>query len=272
MPILFNFNFWYFIILPFNSIFFESCKLSTCPNSNALVPLPLFPRNIVSLYRLYLFFLLFLLFFLTKHLPQISPVIGQYSKPSQVSIFTVIQTILRSKSKMPAGTSVHVTALDGIVNVNSLFTLAVFVGLAWNPNDPSNTLINDQACAAGPSKAEDLVAFHVYSFSSFLFSSLIALGLKQAIRISKSPTYHPYEFIARTHKSFLRVGMLVSGIGSFSGCGFLMMALVNVVQIKLGTLACGTSSDSFAAVIPLVILVPVALLIYASIILYAFSR
>ncbi|XP_030932170.1 uncharacterized protein LOC115957956 [Quercus lobata] len=173
---------------------------------------------------------------------------------------------------MPTGTSVHVTTLDGIVNVNSLFTLAVFVGLTWNPDDPSNTLINDQDCAAGPSKAKDLVSFHVYSFSSFLFSSLIALALKQAIRISKSPTYHPYEFIARTHKPFLRVGMLVSGVGSFCGCGFLMMALVNVVQIKLGTLTCGNSSDSFAAVIPLVILVPIALLIYASFILYAFSR
>ena len=271
MLILFNFNFWYFIILPFNSIFFESCKLSTCPNSNALVPLPLFPRNIVSLYRLYLFFLLSLLFFLTKHLPQISPVIGQYSKLSQVSNFTIIQTTLRSKSKMPAGTSVHVTALDGIVNVNSLFTLAVFVGLAWNPNDPSNTLINDQACAAGPSKAEDLVAFHVYSFSSFLFSSLIALGLKQAIRITRTASYHPAEFFARIDKSILRVGMLVSGVGSFCGCGFLMMALVNVVQIKLGTFSCG-SSASFAAVVPLFILVPIALLIYACVILYAFTR
>ena len=51
-----------------------------------------------------------------------------------------------------------------------------------------------------------------------------------------------------------------------------MMALVNVVQIKLGTLTCGNSSDSFAAVIPLIILVPVALLVYASMVLYAFSR
>ena len=173
---------------------------------------------------------------------------------------------------MPTGTSVHVTALDGIVNANSLFTLAVFVGLTWNSDDPNNNLINDQDCVADSSKAKDLVAFHVYSFSSFLFSSLIALGLKQAIRISKSPTYHRDEFIARSHKTFLRVGMLVSSIGSFCGCGFLMMALVNVVQIKLGTLTCGNSSDSFAAVIPLIILVPVALLVYASMILYAFSR
>lgn len=50
-----------------------------------------------------------------------------------------------------------------------------------------------------------------------------------------------------------------------------MLALVNVVQIKLGVLACG-SGHSIAAVVPLVILVPIALLIYVSVILYAFTR
>ncbi|KAK4761295.1 hypothetical protein SAY87_006188 [Trapa incisa] len=172
---------------------------------------------------------------------------------------------------MPSGTNIHITALDGIVNVNSLFTLAVFIGLAWNPWDPNNTLNGDPSCAPGPRHARDLVSFHVYSFSSFLFSSLIALALKQAIRISRSPTYHPFEFLARVDRKALRVGMLVSGAGSVSGCAFLMLALVNVVQIKLGTLACG-SGHSIAAVVPLVILVPIALLIYVSFIVYAFTR
>ncbi|GAB4831855.1 hypothetical protein Ancab_005870 [Ancistrocladus abbreviatus] len=174
---------------------------------------------------------------------------------------------VRAQSCKPGSTSVHITALDGIVNVNSLFTLAVFIGLAWNPNDPSNTLVEDQTCAGTASIAESLVTFHVYSFSSFLFSSLVALGLKQAIRISR--TYESYR--AYVHKSGLRLGMLVSAVGSVCGCGFLMLALINVVQIKLGTLACG-SSHSFAAVVPLVILVPLGLLIYVSFVLYAFTR
>ncbi|KAH7537475.1 hypothetical protein FEM48_Zijuj03G0096900 [Ziziphus jujuba var. spinosa] len=166
------------------------------------------------------------------------------------------------------GTNIHVTALDGIVNVNSLFTLAVFVGLTWNPRDPANTLIDSPNCIPGHSVAEDLVSFHVYSFSSFLFSSLVAMGLKQAIRIARSPAYHPSEFLVRVNKSAFRAGMLVSGAGSVSGCVFLMLALINVVQIKLGTLACG-SSHSFAAVIPLVIFVPSALLIYISIVFFS---
>ncbi|KAM7494845.1 hypothetical protein LguiB_029454 [Lonicera macranthoides] len=174
------------------------------------------------------------------------------------------------------GTSIHITALDGIVNVNSLFTLAVFLGLAWNPTDPNNSLIGDQTdCAAGPKVAEDLIAFHVYSFSSFLFSSLVALGLKQAIRIANNASHvHRNIFtfdLAHINKTLLRVGYLVSAVGSVCGCGFLMMALVKVVEIKLGTLGCG-SSHTYGAVVPLLILVPVALLIYVSFVLYAFTR
>ncbi|GAV56827.1 hypothetical protein CFOL_v3_00369, partial [Cephalotus follicularis] len=175
-------------------------------------------------------------------------------------------------------TSIHITALDGIVNVNSLFTLAVFLGLTWNPRDPTNSLVADPTCAPGPLVAENLISFHVYSFSSFLFSSLIALGIKQAMRISRTPNYHynqiSSEIFARVNKTVFRVGMLVSGLGSVCGCVFLMLALINVVQIKLGSLACGRSSSghTFAAVVPLVTLVPAALLIYVSVVLYALTR
>ncbi|KAL2333309.1 hypothetical protein Fmac_014522 [Flemingia macrophylla] len=173
-------------------------------------------------------------------------------------------------------TSVHVTALDAIVNVNSLFTLAVFIGLAWNPNDPQNSLNSHPACAPTAAVAENLVAFHVYSFSSFLFSSLVALALKQAIRLSGTTASFHYpaaveQIVAHVNRTALRVSMLVSGAGSVAGCTFLMLALVNVAQIKLGTLACG-SSHTYAAVVPLVIFVPLALLIYVSLVLYAFTR
>ncbi|KAG5557887.1 hypothetical protein RHGRI_007956 [Rhododendron griersonianum] len=180
-------------------------------------------------------------------------------------------------------TAIHITALDGIVNVNSLFTLAVFIGLSWNPADPTNGLIdpnNNPTCAATRKISEDLVAFHVYSFSSFLFSSLVALGLKQAIRISSGSSRFPRTFhlssdltfdLAWVNKNLLRVGYLVSAAGSVSGCVFLMLALINVVQIKLGTLGCG-SAHTYGAVVPLVILVPSALLIYVCSVLYAFTR
>ncbi|KAL3645294.1 hypothetical protein CASFOL_010474 [Castilleja foliolosa] len=177
-----------------------------------------------------------------------------------------------------SATSIHISALDGIVNVNSLFTLAVFIGLAWNPTDPNNSLIDQPACSPGPKVAEDLVAYHVYSFSCFLFSSLAALGLKQAVRIAKwdgahSNHRHFWAFdLAHVNGTALRVGYMVSAAGSVCGSVFLMLALVNVVQIKLGVLGCGAASHGYGAVVPLFILVPSGLFIYVTIVFYAFTR
>ncbi|XP_059316076.1 uncharacterized protein LOC132066898 [Lycium ferocissimum] len=171
------------------------------------------------------------------------------------------------------GTTIHITALDGIINVNSLFTFAVFIGLAWNPHDQGNSLSDNQSCIAGPKVAEDLVAFHVYSFSCFLFSSLIALCLKQAIRLAKSahfPTVFSVD-LALINRNALRVGYLVSAAGSVCGSVCLMLALINMVQIKLGVFGCG-SKHTYGAVIPLVIFVPLGLLIYVCTVFYAFTR
>ncbi|XP_076903671.1 uncharacterized protein LOC143558798 [Bidens hawaiensis] len=174
------------------------------------------------------------------------------------------------------GTTIHITALDGIINVNSLFTLAVFIGLAWQPTDPNNTLIDNPNCTPGPHVAENLICFHVYSFSSFLFSSLVALSLKQAIRIAKTSCetrrLMVFSFdMCHINKNVLRVGYLVSAVGSVCGCGFLMMALVNVVQIKLGVLGCG-SHHTYGAVVPLLTFVPLGLLTYVFFVLFAFTR
>jgi len=185
------------------------------------------------------------------------------------------------------GTSIHVTALDGIVNVNSLFTLAAFVGLAWRPSSdgPGLAAGADRAgspCAAGDRAESDLVSFHVLAFACFLFSSLVALCLKQLVRTF--PTHHRRGTAsassssvlgrtARINRAALRVGILASAVGSVAGCGFLMMALVNVVQVKLGRLGCGAGgSAAWAAVVPLVTLVPAAMLIYIGIVFYAFTR
>lgn len=117
---------------------------------------------------------------------------------------------------------------------------------------------------------------HVYSFSSFLFSSLIASALKQAIKIANGSSQQ-YDAlgvsvtVVRVNLMVLRFGILVSGVGSVFGCGFLMMALVNLIQIKLGVLGC-KSFYTLAAISPLLTLVPLSLVIYVVLVLYAFSR
>lgn len=109
------------------------------------------------------------------------------------------------------------------------------------------------------------------------------MALKQAINISKEGTEEfdagvngvhrdlLLSFVGKVDTLALRMGILVSGFGSVFGCVFLVMALVDLVQIKLGTLACG-SHYTFAAVAPLLSLVPIALMIYILLVLYAFAR
>lgn len=77
--------------------------------------------------------------------------------------------------------------------------------------------------------------------------------------------------IRRVNLMVLRLGILVSAVGSVFGCGFLTMALVNMVQIKLGVVSC-QSFYTLAAISPLVTLVPLALVIYVGLVLYSFSR
>ncbi|KAF8402296.1 hypothetical protein HHK36_013248 [Tetracentron sinense] len=166
-------------------------------------------------------------------------------------------------------TTVHVQALDGLVNVNSLFTIAVFVGLSLTTQGQSS-LENKANCNAGLDVAKRLVVFEVVSFSFFLFSSLVAQGLKLAINLINSKNVDD-EFRAHINIKVLRFGMLGSACGSVMGCLFLMLSMINVIQIRIGLLSCGSKS-AIHAVATLVILVSSALVVYISITVYAFTH
>lgn len=162
-------------------------------------------------------------------------------------------------SSSASTTSVQVTALDGLVNVNSLFTIAVFVGLSLTtPNQRS--LENKSTCDAGVDVAKKLLVFEVVSFSFFLFSSLVAQGLKLAINLINSKDVDD-AFKAHINIKVLRFGMLGSAIGSVMGCLFLMLSMVNVIEIRLGLLSCGSKSASHA-VTAMVMMVSSALLVF----------
>uniref|UniRef100_A0A803KRR5 Maternal effect embryo arrest 60 n=1 Tax=Chenopodium quinoa TaxID=63459 RepID=A0A803KRR5_CHEQI len=170
-------------------------------------------------------------------------------------------------------------ALDGIVNVNSLFTLALFLGIVnADPSNPSYTLVSknnaSSSCLAPSFVAEDLIAYHVYSFSAFLFSSLIASALKQAIKTSGRVLGGQVTIrltnlmVVHINGVVLRIGILACACGTVFGCVFLMLGLVNLVQIKLGVLAC-RDFYTLASCVPLLVLVPLALVLYICIILHA---
>ncbi|KAA8550531.1 hypothetical protein F0562_002215 [Nyssa sinensis] len=166
-------------------------------------------------------------------------------------------------------TSVHVTALDGVVHVNSLFTIAVFVGLSLAAPG-QRSLHNSSTCEAGIDAPKKLLVFEVLSFSSFLFSSLVAQGLKLAINLLNSKDVHE---AAKAHIDvrILRFGMLGSAFGSMMGCLFLMLSMVSVMEIRLGTLSCGSKS-AVQAVAGMTILVTSALVVYTTTTVYAFLR
>ena len=63
--------------------------------------------------------------------------------------------------------------------------------------------------------------------------------------------------------------MLGSAVGSVMGCIFLVLSMVNVIEIRLGMLSCGSKS-AVHAVAALVVLVSSALLVYISTAIYAF--
>ncbi|XP_030442226.1 uncharacterized protein LOC115664435 [Syzygium oleosum] len=211
-------------------------------------------------------------------------------RSSAVAAASCLETTSRFVSRcLSSSTRIHIMALDGIVNVNSLFTVALFLGLTTSPADSrvAGLIFRGRAasCRPGAAVAEDLVAFHVYSFSSFLFSSLVALALKQAIKISSAAEEqeggddcgecdwgHGGATTGHVNTAAFRAGMAASALGSVAGTGFLMMALVNLVQMKLGTLGCGESGHSVAAIVPLVVLVPLGLVVYLCLAIYAFTR
>lgn len=176
------------------------------------------------------------------------------------------RTVSSSSVATAATTSVHVTALDGLVNVNSLFTIAVFVGLSLTTPDQHS--LENSACDAGIDVAKKLLVFEVVSFSFFLFSSLIAQGLKLAINLLNSKDVDE-AFRAHISLRVLRFGMLGSAVGSVLGCLFLMLSMVSVIEIRLGMLSCGSKS-AVRAVSALVVLVTTALLAYISTAVYAF--
>uniref|UniRef100_A0A0D9XI73 Uncharacterized protein n=1 Tax=Leersia perrieri TaxID=77586 RepID=A0A0D9XI73_9ORYZ len=178
--------------------------------------------------------------------------------------------------KLPAAlsantTSVHVTALDGVVNVNSLFTVAVFVGLSLATPGELRSLAGDASCDAGPGMARSLLVLEVVAFSSFLFSSLVAQGLKLALNLINSKDPHD-TLHAHIDARVLRLGMLASAVGSVVGCVFLMVSMVMVVQIRLGTLGCASNRAAAKAAAGLVGLVTTALAFYVGTVFYTFTH
>ncbi|KAK8506011.1 hypothetical protein V6N13_002666 [Hibiscus sabdariffa] len=145
--------------------------------------------------------------------------------------------------------------LDDLVNVNSLFTLAVFVGLSL-ARQGERSLENRSECDAGTSNAKRLVVNEVVSFACFLLSSLVAKALKIHVAVCQE------EDFKNKRNQRLRLCMLLLSVwSSVFGCIFLTVSMVDVIQIKVGRLSC-RSIHAWRATGALIAIVILALGIY----------
>uniref|UniRef100_A0A0R0FNZ1 Uncharacterized protein n=1 Tax=Glycine max TaxID=3847 RepID=A0A0R0FNZ1_SOYBN len=142
--------------------------------------------------------------------------------------------------------SVHMTFLDGSVNVNSLFTTTIFCSLE-----------NHSSCIANVDVVKKLLVFEVVLFSFFLFSSLVPQRLKLALNLLNNKDADE-AFQAHINLKALRLDMLGSAIGFVLGCLF-----------RLGILSCGSKGTTHVVTV-IVVLVSSALVVYISIALLSF--
>ncbi|KAK2651554.1 hypothetical protein Ddye_011410 [Dipteronia dyeriana] len=173
----------------------------------------------------------------------------------------------KDKDKINACIEVHQKALDDLVNVNSLFTLAVFVGLAY-ANPSQRSLENRPECDPDPGLGKRLVIYEVNSFACFLFSSLVAKAIKVLLNIRKKELTRDHILVPDRlckkvilSETWKRLSMGLSVVASFSGIVLLNLSMVYVIQIRVGKLTCG-SDHTLKAVVPLCAIVFTALLFF----------
>ncbi|XVE72656.1 hypothetical protein DITRI_Ditri11bG0055900 [Diplodiscus trichospermus] len=172
---------------------------------------------------------------------------------------------LKSKIPIESVREIHQKALDDLVSVNSIFTLAVFVGLSV-ARQGERSLENRTECDADITNARRLVVNEVVAFACFLLSSLVAKALKLHVTICQEE-----EFKSTTNRNIRGIMLLLSVWASVFGCIFLTISMVDVIQIKVGKLSCG-SVYAWRATGVLIAIVGLALGIYVPFMMNAINN
>ncbi|XP_030472977.1 uncharacterized protein LOC115690683 isoform X1 [Syzygium oleosum] len=158
--------------------------------------------------------------------------------------------------------------LDDVVSLNSLFTVAVFVGLSLAQPGQVHSLEDDDTCHPDIKIRKRLVAFEIASFSCFVFSGFLAKTVKIFLYIYKKRDGLPGGVVKNPHRQWKSlVGFYFSIYMTMVGCLLLLLAMVDVVQIKLGRLSCD-SEFAVSTVSVMVGTIGLSLLIYFTTVTY----
>ncbi|KAJ4717066.1 Maternal effect embryo arrest 60 [Melia azedarach] len=137
---------------------------------------------------------------------------------------------------------VHSKALDDVVNVNSLFTMAVFIGLSFASSN-QHSLENRPICDPDPDMPKRLILYEVLSFGFFLISSLAAKSLKVLLNFHKIKNQLKLDikplllFLTLRWRYTL---LFVSFAASIGGIIALTLSMTHLIQIRLGKIYCGS--------------------------------
>ncbi|KAF8673224.1 hypothetical protein HU200_048776 [Digitaria exilis] len=172
----------------------------------------------------------------------------------------------------------HREVLGGIVTANGFFTGAVFLSITGTITPRSGIPSN---CTAGDDITLKLFLFQICSLGFYLLSSLIATATKLVIVYlekdsvaGENITYMPNSSSgmplttegpwSQEHHQWWSSSrpLMVSSVG-FSAVGsfFMLLSMVNMVQIKLGLLSCG-STLVVITVLVLAVLILAGLVVY----------
>jgi hypothetical protein len=138
---------------------------------------------------------------------------------------------------------VAVKALEGIVSANTFFTVAVFIGITGTITPSSGISPN---CLPGDDIARNFFLFEILSFGFYLLSSLVAQGMKLAVT-------------------------LLAAACSIMGTFFLLLSMVDAIQLKFGLVSCGIPL-AVGATLALAALVLGGLVFYGFTVAYALTH
>eukprot|EP00250_Pteridium_aquilinum_P034406 c7539_g1_i1 orf=172-717(+) len=167
--------------------------------------------------------------------------------------------------------TLHVSALDALVNVNSIFSGVVFIGLTFG-DTTTTTLVSsgpNDPCNPAPNTARKVVLCEVLAFAAYLLSSLIAQGLKLQLALNGAKKAVIKSLVPINEKA-IRLGMAVTALCTALGSVFLTLSIVFLIELRLGRLSCASSAWSKGTAIPLIMSVVTGVLVFLGTVIYTF--